>query len=281
MNGTTRERGRDNTIRILTLAYGTLSYVIFFLTFLYAIGFVGNVVVPKSMDSTATDPWLTALTIDLGLLSLFALQHSVMARQGFKRVLTGVVPAAAERSTYVLASSLALILLFWQWRPLGGSVWEVQNEVGRAVLQVGFTLGWTLVLVTTFVINHFDLFGLRQTWRAFRGQEQKALGFTTPFLYRIVRHPLYVGWFFAFWSTPTMTVTHLLFAVMTTAYILVAIQLEERDLMRAHPEYAEYRRQVPMLVPALGQHVSAADSVITTGAQAGDSHELSFVLRQK
>jgi len=279
MNGTTRERGGDNAIRILTLAYGTLSYVFFFLTFLYAIGFVGNLVVPKSMDSTATDSWLTALTIDLGLLSLFALQHSVMARQGFKRLLTRVIPAAAERSSYVLASSLALILLFWQWRPLGGSVWEVQNEVGRAVLQVGFTLGWTLVLVTTFVINHFDLFGLRQAWRAFRGEEQKALGFSTPFLYRIVRHPLYVGWFFAFWSTPTMTVTHLLFAVMTTAYILVAIQLEERDLMRAHPEYAEYRRQVPMVVPAWGQHVSAANSVSATGPQAGD--ELSFVLRQK
>jgi len=279
MNGTAQERGGDNAGRILTLAYGTFCYVIFFLTFLYAIGFVGNIVVPKSMDSTARDPWLRALTIDLGLLSLFALQHSVMARQGFKRLLTRIVPAAAERSTYVLASSLALILLFWQWQPLGGRVWEVRNEVGRAVLQVGFALGWTLVLVTTFVINHFDLFGLRQTWRAFRGQEQKALRFSTPFLYRIVRHPLYVGWFFAFWSTPTMTLTHLLFAVMTTAYILAAIQLEERDLLRAHPEYAEYRRQVPMLVPAWRQDVSAANSVSTTGPQAGD--ELSFVLRQK
>jgi methanethiol S-methyltransferase len=240
--------------RILTLAYGGLSYVIFFLTFLYAIGFLGNVVVPKSLDSGATGPWQTALAIDLGLLSLFAVQHSVMARQGFKRLLTRVIPPAAERSTYVLASSLALLLLFWQWRPLGGSVWEVQQQGGRAVLYGGFAFGWVLVLVTTFVINHFDLFGLRQTWRAFRGQPQTALRFVTPVLYRIVRHPLYVGWLFAFWSTPTMTVTHLLFAVVTTAYILVAIRFEERDLMRAHPEYAEYRQQVPMLVPALRQH---------------------------
>jgi protein-S-isoprenylcysteine O-methyltransferase Ste14 len=236
--------------RILTLAYGALSYVIFFLTFLYAIGFIGNLFVPKSLDSGPTDPWPIALAIDLGLLSLFAVQHSLMARQGFKRLLTRVIPPAAERSTYVLASSLALILLFWQWRPLGGIVWEVQHEVGRAVLYAGFAFGWGLVLVTTFVINHFDLFGLRQTWRAFRGQPQTSLRFVTPSLYRVVRHPLYVGWFFAFWSTPTMTVTHLLFAVMTTGYILVAIQLEERDLMRAHPEYADYRRQVPMLVPA-------------------------------
>ena len=235
---------------ILTLAYGGVSYVIFFLTFLYAIGFLGNVGVPKSLDSGAVDPWLKALTIDLGLLSLFALQHSVMARPGFKRLLTRVIPAAVERSTFVLASSLALLLLFWQWRPLGGVVWEVHHEAGRALLLAGFAFGWMLVLATTFVINHFDLFGLRQTWMAFRGQPQTGLRFVTPVLYRIVRHPLYVGWLFAFWSTPTMTVTHLLFAVVTTAYILVAIQLEERDLMRAHPEYADYRRQVPMLVPA-------------------------------
>jgi protein-S-isoprenylcysteine O-methyltransferase Ste14 len=247
--------------RILTLAYGTLSYVIFFLTFLYAIGFIGNVVVPKSLDSGATDPWLTALLIDLGLLSLFAVQHSVMARPVFKRFVTRLIPVAAERSTYVLVSSLALIFLFWQWRPLGGIVWDVQNDAGRALLYGGFAFGWMLVLLATFVINHFDLFGLRQSWRAFRGQPQSELRFVTPVLYRIVRHPLYVGWFIAFWSTPTMTVTHLLFAVMTTGYILVAIQLEERDLMTAHPEYAEYRRRVPMLVPALRQHGAALDAV--------------------
>jgi protein-S-isoprenylcysteine O-methyltransferase Ste14 len=246
---------------VLTLAYGAVSYVAFFLTFLYAIGFLGNVVVPKSLDSAATDPWLTALAIDLGLLSLFAVQHSVMARPRFKRLVTRVIPDAIERSTYVLASSLALILLFWQWRPLGGVVWDVQHEIGRAALYSGFAFGWLLVLVTTFAINHFDLFGLRQTWRAFRGQPQAGLRFVTPVLYRIVRHPLYVGWLFAFWSTPTMTVTHLLFAVVTTAYILVAIQLEERDLLRAHPEYAEYRRRVPMLVPSLRQEAASADTV--------------------
>jgi len=248
---------------IVTLAYGVLSYVIFFLTFLYAIGFIGNLVVPKSLDSGPTDPWVTALAIDMGLLTLFALQHSVMARQGFKRMIAKVIPEGTERSTYVLASSLALILLFWQWQPLGGVIWNVQHPVGRALLLAGFAFGWTLVLVTTFVINHFDLFGLRQSWRAFRGEPQAGLRFVTPVLYRVVRHPLYVGWFFAFWSTPTMTVTHLLFALITTAYILVAIQLEERDLMRAHPEYAEYRRQVPMLVPAWPQRDTTADPVRT------------------
>jgi protein-S-isoprenylcysteine O-methyltransferase Ste14 len=241
----------DDMAGTLTLAYGAISYLIFFATFLYAIGFLGNVIVPKTLDSPATDPSPLALAVDLALLSLFAVQHSVMARQGFKRWLTRAVPAAAERSTYVLASSLALVLLFWQWRPLGGVVWDVQNPTGRAVLYAGFAFGFLLVLVTTFVINHFDLFGLRQSWRAFRGRPQAPLQFMTPVLYRIVRHPLYVGWFFAFWSTPTMTVTHLLFAVMTTGYILVAIQLEERDLMAAHPEYAEYRQRVPMIVPGL------------------------------
>ena len=248
-------------IGMLTLAYGALSYTIFFLTFLYAIGFLGNVIVPKPLDSGPTDPWLTALVVNLALLSLFAVQHSVMARPGFKRVFTKIVPAPIERSTYVLASSLALLLLFWQWRPLGGTIWDVQNTVGRALLYAGFAFGWALVLITTFVINHFHLFGLRQTWRAFRGQPQTGLGFVTPVLYRIVRHPLYVGWFFAFWSTPTMTVTHLLFAVTTTAYILIAIQLEERDLMRAHPEYAEYRRRVPMLVPGWPRRVPEASPV--------------------
>jgi protein-S-isoprenylcysteine O-methyltransferase Ste14 len=245
--------------RILTLGYGAVAYVAFLLTFLYAIGFVGNVIVPKSLDSGPTDPGTTALMVDVGLLALFALQHSLMARQGFKRLITRVLPPAVERSTYVLVSSLALMLLFWQWRPLGGVVWDVRHEAGRALLLGGFAFGWTLVLVSTFVINHFDLFGLRQTWRAFRGQPQKALAFVTPAFYRIVRHPLYVGWLFGFWCTPTMTVTHLLFAVTTTAYILVAIQLEERDLIEAHPEYAAYRRQVPMLVPALRQPVSRPD----------------------
>ena len=235
--------------RLLTLTYGVVSYLIFFGTFLYAIGFLGNVGVPKTLDGPATGPWRTALLVDLGLLVLFAVQPSVMARRGFKRFLTRVVPEAAERSTYVLASSLALLLLFWQWRPLGGVLWDVQMPAARGALLGAFAFGWILVLLATFVINHFDLFGLRQSWRAFQGQRQQPLPFVTPMLYRIVRHPLYVGWLFTFWCTPTMTATHLLFALVTTAYILVAIQFEERDLVREHPEYAVYRRDVPMLIP--------------------------------
>jgi methanethiol S-methyltransferase len=236
--------------RITMLVYGAGSYAVFFATFLYAIGFLGNVLVPKSLDSGPVGPLGTSLLIDLGLLALFAVQHSVMARPAFKRVLTKVVSPAAERSTYVLASSLALLGLFWQWQPLGGVVWEVEQPIGRALLYLGFAAGWVLVLVTTFVINHFDLFGLRQTWRHFQKLPQEPLRFVTPLLYRIVRHPLYVGWLLAFWSTPNMTATHLLFAVVTTTYILIAIQLEERDLVNAHPEYAAYRTRVPMLIPA-------------------------------
>ncbi len=247
--------------RALAFIYGAASYAVFFATFLYAIGFVGNFVVPKSMDSPADGPLQTALLIDLGLLALFALQHSIMARPAFKRVLTRVVSPVIERSTYVLASSLALILLFWLWRPLGGVVWSVENQIGVALLYAGFAFGWGLVLVTTFVINHFDLFGLRQVWRNLLGQPQQPLKFVLPVLYRIVRHPLYVGWFFAFWCTPTMTVTHLLFAVMTTAYILIAIQLEERDLLNAHPEYAAYRTRVPMLIPFLHRKSGSASGM--------------------
>jgi protein-S-isoprenylcysteine O-methyltransferase Ste14 len=237
--------------RSLILLYGVASYLVFFATFLYAIGFVGNLWVPKAMDSPRDTTLGMALAINLGLLSLFALQHSVMARPAFKRAWTRVIPESAERSTYTLLSSLALILLFWQWRPLGGVVWDVQNGIARALIYAAFAFGWGLVLVATFLINHFDLFGLRQVWLQFRGQPYRALPFKTPGPYRLVRHPLYVGWFFAFWATPTMTVTHLVFAVMTTAYILVAIQLEERDLVDALPEYAQYRRRVPMLVPRM------------------------------
>jgi len=250
--------------RFLTFAFGLGSYLAFLAVFLYAIGFIGNFGVPKSLDSPAADPWTTSLLIDLGLLSLFAVQHSVMARRGFKSLLTRVVPQAAERSMYVLASSLALFFLFWQWRPLGGVVWDVQNPVGRALLYGGFAFGWLLVLVTTFVINHFDLFGLRQVWRHLQGQPQSGLHFVTPLLYRVVRHPLYVGWLCVFWSTPTMTVTHLFFAAVTSAYILVAIQLEERDLIKEHPEYATYRKQVPMLVPSWPRQVAGLNESAPT-----------------
>jgi len=236
--------------RIGVFVYGVVSYACFFATFLYAIGFVGGFGVPRSLDSAATGPLGVALLVDVALLAVFALQHSVMARPAFKRWWTRWVPEPAERSTYVLASSLALLLLFWLWRPIGGVVWQVEQPLGHAVLLGLFAFGWLTVLVTTFLINHFDLFGLRQVWLHLRGEPYRPLGFVTPGPYRYVRHPLYVGWLFAFWATPTMTAAHLLFAVMTTAYILIAIRFEERDLDAAHGEkYAAYRRSVPMLVP--------------------------------
>ena len=237
--------------RTAILVYGVASYLVFFATFLYAIGFVGNLVVPKSIDGAPILPLAQALAIDLALLAVFALQHSVMARPAFKRWLVQRIPEAAERSTYVLASSAALLLLFAYWQPLGGTVWSVEHPLGRALLYAGFAFGWALVLVTTFLIDHFDLFGLRQSWLAFRGRAYTPPQFVTPWPYRVVRHPLYVGWFFAFWCTPTMTATHLVFALATSAYILVAIRFEEHDLVAAHPEYADYRRRVPMLVPRL------------------------------
>lgn len=245
------------TKRIAIFAYGVICYAIFFATFLYAIGFVGNLLVPTTIDGEPTQPFAQALAINLGLLALFAVQHSVMARPAFKRWWTRIVPEPAERSTYVLFSSVALIVLFAFWQPLGGVVWSVQNPVGQAVLYTLFGLGWAIVLVSTFLINHFDLFGLRQVWLQLVGRPYTPLEFGTPFFYRYVRHPLYVGWFFAFWATPHMTVTHLVFALMTTAYIVTAIQLEERDLVAAHPEYDEYRRRVPMLLPKIGRRRSA------------------------
>ena len=248
--------------RVLVFAYGLASYCVFFVTYLYAMGFVGNLFVPKSLDSPPTAPLATALVINALLLGIFAVQHSVMARPWFKRLITRVVSPAAERSTYVLASSLALIVLFWQWSPLGGVIWDIESPAARAVMYGGFAFGWLLVLVTTFLINHFDLFGLRQVWFHLRGREYERLHFVTPGPYRLVRHPLYVGWLCAFWFTPTMTASHLLFAVATTAYILVAIQLEERDLVDAHREYAEYRRRVPMLIPFAAKSGSEASESV-------------------
>ncbi|HEX7330476.1 MAG TPA: isoprenylcysteine carboxylmethyltransferase family protein [Pyrinomonadaceae bacterium] len=236
--------------RIAFFIYGSLSYLLFLGTFLYAVGFIGNLGVPTTLDGTPTRPFVIALLIDAGLLTLFAVQHSVMARKWFKEWWTRIVPTPVERSTYVLFSSVALILLFWLWQPLGGVVWSVEDPFGRSVLRVLFAFGWALVLVSTFLINHFDLFGMRQVWLYLRGKPYTTLRFGTPGPYRLVRHPLYVGWLFAFWSTPTMTFAHLLFSVATTAYILLAIQLEERDLVREHGDsYESYRRSVPMLIP--------------------------------
>lgn len=231
--------------------YGVASYVVFLATFIYAIGFIGNFGVPTSLDAPPTAPLTSALLTDCGLLALFAVQHSVMARPAFKRLITRIIPGSAERSTYVLASSLALALLFWKWEPLGGVIWSADSSLARYVIYACYGFGWSLVLISTFLINHFDLFGLRQVWRELQGKRQSGLRFTTPLLYRIVRHPLYVGWFLTFWSTPVMTWSHLFFAVMTTAYILVAVQLEEADLMKEHPEYRSYRERVPMLIPRI------------------------------
>jgi protein-S-isoprenylcysteine O-methyltransferase Ste14 len=247
--------------RWLIFIYGVVSYAIFFGTFLYAIGFVGNLFVPKSIDSAREASLGVALLINAGLLGLFAIQHSVMARPAFKRWWTRIIPKEAERSTYTLLSSVALIALFAFWEPIGGVVWSVQSPLGKALIYAAFAFGWGLVLVSTFLINHFDLFGLRQVWLQLRRKPYTALPFKTPVLYRYVRHPLYVGWFFAFWSTPTMTVAHLVFAIATTAYILIAIQLEERDLMAEHPEYAQYRRRVPMLLPFTKRKSAAVQAV--------------------
>jgi protein-S-isoprenylcysteine O-methyltransferase Ste14 len=235
--------------RVVFFTYGVAAYAVFFATFLYAIAFVGNFMVPRTLDSGPDAPFLVALAINMSLLGLFAIQHSVMARPAFKKWWMRMVPAPIERSTYVLMSSLALMLLFWQWRPMGGTVWMVTDPVGAMILMALFAFGWGLVLVSTFLINHFDLFGLRQVWLYLRGKPYTPPSFGTPGLYRYVRHPLYVGWLFAFWMTPTMTSAHLLFALLTTGYILIAIQLEEHDLVEAHPEYRSYRNRVPMLVP--------------------------------
>jgi protein-S-isoprenylcysteine O-methyltransferase Ste14 len=253
--------------RWLIFAYGVVSYAIFFATFLYAIGFVGNLFVPKSMDSAPEVPLGVALLIDAGLLGLFAIQHSVMARPAFKRWWTRVIPQEAERSTYTLLSSLALIALFAFWEPMGGVVWNVESPVAQLLIQTAYAFGWLLVLVSTFLINHFDLFGLRQVWLQLRRRPYTPLPFKTPILYRYVRHPLYVGWFFAFWATPTMTVTHLVFAIATTAYILIAIQLEERDLVTAFGErYVSYRRATPMLIPRLWRKRAGAKTATKQAA---------------
>ncbi len=236
--------------RSLVLAYGILSYALFFAVFLYAIGFVGNLWVPKSIDSTPTLSLGMALLVDLGLLTQFAIQHSGMARPAFKRWLTRYIPQAAERSTYVLLSTISMAVLMYYWAPLGGVIWSFESQVGITVMNTLYLASWGLLLYVTFLINHFDLFGLRQVWYAFRDKGAHDLKFVTPSLYRIVRHPLYVGWLGIFWFTPTMTATHALLAIGTTAYILVAIQLEERDLEKAHPEYAQYKRKVPALVPS-------------------------------
>ena len=258
--------------RLFFFAYGLVCYTIFLTTFLYAIAFVGNLpMIPKAIDSGTAGPLTQALLINVLLLGVFAIQHSVMARPAFKAWWTKIVPPVIERSTYVLLASLALILLFWQWRPLGGVIWSIEDPLGRLVLRALFAFGWGLLLLSTFLINHFDLFGVRQVWLYLLGRPYKNLRFATPGPYRLVRHPLYVGWLFAFWMTPVMTLAHLLFSIATTAYILLAIQFEERDLVRDHGDaYEEYRRAVPMLVPFVGRRdFNRGTGIIKVGSDRG------------
>ncbi|MFN7955326.1 MAG: isoprenylcysteine carboxylmethyltransferase family protein [bacterium] len=253
--------------RIAAFGYGVLAYALFLVTFLYAIGFLGNFAVPKSIDSPRTGSLGAALATDLILLGVFAVQHSVMARPGFKKAWTRIVPASIERSTYVLFSSIALIALFAWWRPLGGIVWELDGVVARTIAQALFATGFATVLVATFLINHFDLVGLRQVWTYLRGREYRPLRFATPGPYRHIRHPLYVGWLLAFWATPTMTATHLLFAVATTAYIAIAVRWEERDLAAVHgAAYRAYQERVPRFIPRIERRDASPSADATAAA---------------
>lgn len=242
----------DMMKKTMILIYGVASYLLFLAVFLYAVGFIGNFAVPTTLDGLPAQPFWQALLVNLGLLSVFALQHSGMARKGFKRWIQKYIPESAERSTYVLLSNGVMILLFAFWQPMGGVIWHADAGLAQTALITLYMFGWSLVLVSTFLINHFHLFGLQQVWYQFKGKTIPPGDFRTPSLYRFVRHPLYVGWIVVMWAAPTMTVAHLVFALMSTAYIMVAIQFEEQDLREEFGEqYENYQQQVPMIIPAV------------------------------
>lgn len=262
--------------RLVILLFGIAAYLVFLPTFLYLIAFIGNLQTTALVESMPALAWLVphsvsygretgpvslAVAINLALIALFGIQHSVMARSGFKAWLKRHLPASAERSVYVLVSSLLLILLFWQWRPVGPVVWSVESGAGQAVLWSLFATGFSITFVATYLIDHFDLFGLRQVWSQFRGREAAPPGFVAPLFYRIVRHPLYLGFLIAFWSAPIMTFGHLLFAAGMSVYILIGVRLEERDLLRYLGEdYRLYKRQVPRIVPVPGRAWRGAEA---------------------
>ena len=255
------------TAKLATLLYGVLNYVLFLAVFLYLICFLGNFIVPRTIDSEAAFTLDPAWLVNVGLLVIFGIQHTVMARPTFKNAWTKIVPKPVERSTYMLLTNVLLILLFWAWQPMTGVVWDIQNPIGSGVLWAVFAAGWLVVLVSTFLINHFDLFGLRHVWLFFTGTEYTHLTFGQPLFYRHIRHPLYLGWMMAFWVTPSMTTGHLLFAIGTTVYMLIAIVYEERNLIQFHGEaYAEYRRRTPMLIPRPWRWGPAGDTAPSSAA---------------
>ncbi len=246
--------------RVAALGYGIASYLVFFLSLLYAMAFIGNYLLPSSIDVGAEDGLARSILIDLVLLGLFAVQHSVMARPAFKRWWTTIVPASCERSTYVLISSLLLLLIFWQWRPVVTTIWRVEGWTATLLTAI-YWFGWLTALTSSYMIDHFELFGLRQVFAALRGAAVRVQGFKTPLLYRLVRHPIMLGFLLAFWAAPHMTLGHLLFAVMTTLYILIGVTLEERDLVAQFgARYEQYRQRVPMLLPRLRGGRSRASS---------------------
>jgi protein-S-isoprenylcysteine O-methyltransferase Ste14 len=239
---------------LVAVVYGVIAYGFTLVALLYLIGFVGNFIVPKSIDSRAAGPLLQSVIVNTMLIGLFAIQHSVMARQGFKRWWTRIVPPSVERSTYVLFASFALLILYWLWQPIPTLVWTVQNPIAAAVLDGTFWLGWVVLVASTFLLSHFELFGLSQVFARLFGKKLSDAKFRAPLLYRHVRHPIYLGVLLAVWATPTMTVGHLLFSVVITAYILIGIQLEERDLVQQFgDQYRRYRQQAAMLVPLPGR----------------------------